>query len=289
MIADEIQVGDESYEIDARLRRNDRDSLADFEYFHFTLPGGGRVPLGAVAEVETARGWSRIAQVDGLRTVTLRGDVDSRLTNTAAIIAEAKSGFLPKLQEKYPGVAVSFEGEPKEGATTRRSILRGMLVGLLGVFIVLSFQFRSYIEPLIVMAAIPLALVGVVVGHLMMGIDLSMPSILGFVSLAGIVRDLGRYGAGSRERGKGVRTRFLILSATTVLTPLLDFATGMFPAHAEKVLAGFRRITDLPVVAVILTHGHGDHTGAFSFAQIFMCHRVALRLDARTLGCQDTT
>ena len=86
----------------------------------------------------------------------------------------------PKLQQKYPGVTVSFEGEPKEGATTRRSILRGMLIGLLGVFILLSFQFRSYIEPLIVMAAIPLALIGVVIGHLLMGIDLSMPSILGF-------------------------------------------------------------------------------------------------------------
>ena len=67
VIADEIQVGPESYEIDVRLRRDDRDSLADFEYFHFTLPDGGRVPLGAVAEVETERGWSRIARVNGMR------------------------------------------------------------------------------------------------------------------------------------------------------------------------------------------------------------------------------
>jgi hydrophobic/amphiphilic exporter-1 (mainly G- bacteria), HAE1 family len=187
VIADEIQVGPESYEIDVRLRRDDRDSLADLEYFHFTLPGGGRVSLGAVAEVETKRGWSRIARVNGMRTVTLRGDVDSRATNTASLIADTQSDFLPELQQRYPGVAVSFEGEPKEGATTRRSILRGMLIGLLGVFILLSFQFRSYIEPLIVMAAIPLALIGVVIGHLLMRIDLSMPSVLGFVSLAGIV------------------------------------------------------------------------------------------------------
>ena len=185
--AGEIQVGPESYEIDVRLRRDDRDSLADFEYFHFTLPGGGRVALGAVAEVETERGWSRIARVDGMRAVTIRGDVDPRRMNTASLISEIQGDFLPGLQEKYPGVTVSFEGEPKEGATTRRSILRGMLVGLLGVFILLSFQFRSYVEPLIVMAAIPLALVGVVAGHLLMGIELSMPSILGFVSLAGIV------------------------------------------------------------------------------------------------------
>ena len=187
VIADEIQVGPESYEIDVRLGSHDRDSVADFESFHFTLPGGKRVPLGAVAKVETNRGWSRIARVNGLRTVTLVGDVDSRLTNTANLITEIQTNFLPELQHKYPDVAVSFEGEPKEGATTRRSILQGMLVGLLGVFILLSFQFRSYIEPLIVMAAIPLALIGVVMGHLLMGIDLCMPSILGFVSLTGIV------------------------------------------------------------------------------------------------------
>ena len=62
-----------------------------------------------------------------------------------------------------------------------------MSIGLLGIFILLSFQFRSYIEPLIVMAAIPLALIGVIWGHLLMGQDMSMPSALGFVSLAGIV------------------------------------------------------------------------------------------------------
>ena len=233
--ADEIQVGPESYEIDVRLRRDDRDSLADFESFYFTLPGGGRVPLGAVAEVETERGWSRIARVDGMRTVTIRGDVDSRRTNTASLISEIQNDFLPGLQEKYPGVTVSFEGEPKEGATTRRSILRGMLVGLLGVFILLSFQFRSYIEPLIVMAAIPLAFVGVVAGHLLMGIELSMPSILGFVSLAGIVVNdsilLVLFLKNQRAEGNDViqsaaqasrqRFRAIILTSLTTIAGLL--------------------------------------------------------------------
>jgi len=235
VIADEIQVGPESYEIDVRLQRDDRDSLADFAYFHFTLPGGGRVPLGAVAEVETERGWSRIARVNGMRAVTLRGDVDSRLTNTASLIAEIQSEFLLKLQQSHPGVTVSIEGEPKEGATTRRSILRGMLIGLLGVFILLSFQFRSYIEPLIVMAAIPLALIGVVIGHLLMRIDLSMPSILGFVSLAGIVVNdsilLILFLKMERERGVNVlesagrasrqRFRAIILTSLTTIAGLL--------------------------------------------------------------------
>jgi len=243
VIADEIQVGPESYEIDVRLRRDDRDSRADFAYFYFTLPGGGRVPLGAVAEVKTARGWSRIARVDGLRTVTLRGDVDSRQTNTASLIAQTKNDFVPKLQQKYPAVGVSFEGESKEGATTRRSILRGSLIGLLGMFILLSFQFRSYIEPLIVMAAIPLAFIGVVAGHVVMGIELSMPSILGFVSLAGIVVNdsilLVLFLKTRRAEGNNVlesaaqasRQRFRAITLTSLTT-----IAGLLPLLIERSL-----------------------------------------------------
>jgi len=243
VIADEIQVGPESYEIEVRLAREDRDSLADFDHFHFTLPGGQRVPLTAVAEIEADRAWARIARVGGVRTVTLRGDVDARRTNTANLVAQMQREFLPELRAKHPGLAVSFEGEPKEGATTRRSIFRGMLIGLLGVFILLSFQFRSYLEPLAVMVAIPLALVGVVVGHLIMGIAISMPSILGFVSLAGIVVNdsilLVLFLKMQRQQGTGVlesarqasRQRFRAI----VLTSLTTIA-GLLPLLAERSL-----------------------------------------------------
>lgn len=241
--ADEIQVGRESYEIDVRFRREDRDGLADLEDFHFALPQGGRVPLGAVAVVETQRGWSRIARVDRLRTVTLRGDIDTRLTNTMQLVAQLRNRFLPDFQRRHPGIAVTFEGEPKEGVTTRLSILRGMLVGLLGVFILLSFQFRSYVEPLIVMAAIPLALIGVVAGHLLMQINLSMPSVLGFVSLAGIVvndslllvlflktaRQQGGEALESAARASRQRFRAIILTSLTTIA-------GLLPLLAERSL-----------------------------------------------------
>jgi len=241
--ADEIQVGRESYEIDVRFRHEDRDSLADLEGFHFTLPQGGRVPLGSVAVVETQRGWSRIARVDRLRTVTLRGDIDARLTNTMQLVAQLRNHFFPDFQRRHPGIAVTFEGEPKEGVTTRLSILRGMLIGLLGVFILLSFQFRSYVEPLIVMAAIPLALIGVVAGHLLMQINLSMPSVLGFVSLAGIVvndslllvlflktaRQQGGDVLESAARASRQRFRAIILTSLTTIA-------GLLPLLAERSL-----------------------------------------------------
>lgn len=185
--AAEIQVGPESFEIDVQLSRGDQNSLADLEYFTVTLPDGGQVPLLEVARMEFGRGVARIARIDGRRTVTLRGDVDPLAGNTNEILADTKARFLPQLQERYPGVIVSLEGESAEQSKTQGSILRGFLLGLLGVFILLSFQFKDYFEPIIVMLAIPFALIGVIWGHLLMGLELSMPSMIGYASLAGIV------------------------------------------------------------------------------------------------------
>ena len=88
---------------------------------------------------------------------------------------------------KYPGIAFDFEGESAEGTKTANSMVTAMSIGLVGVFVLLSFQFGSYLEPLIVMLAIPLSLIGVFLGHWLLGIDLSLSSMLGFVSLSGIV------------------------------------------------------------------------------------------------------
>jgi multidrug efflux pump subunit AcrB len=185
--AAEIQVGSESYEIEARFNEDSQNSINHLMNFRFTLPDGTQTPLASVATVTEARGWSRIARVDGMRTATLRGDVDSRLTNTAAVLGKLTADYLPELKEKFAGVDFAIEGETAESAKTAGSIQRGLLIGLIGVFILLSFQFHSYIEPLIVMAAIPFSLIGVILGHLALGFPLTMPSMLGFVSLAGVV------------------------------------------------------------------------------------------------------
>ena len=185
--ASEIQVGRESYEIDVRLRDEDKNSLADLAYFHVTLPNGKQAPLGSVAVLTESRGYARIASVDGLRTVTVQGDVDSRIINTGQLMARLNQELMPTFKQKYPGIRTSLEGESKESAETGGSLARGVLMGLVGIFILLSFQFCSYIEPVVVMVAIPFAFIGVIWGHILMGLDLSMPGMMGAVSLAGIV------------------------------------------------------------------------------------------------------
>ena len=241
--ADEIQVGGESYEIDVQLRPEDQNKITDLEFFYFTRPSGEQVPLASVAEVHQDAGWSRIARIDGVRTVTVRGDIDPRRANTQNLLNLFKRDFQPQLESDYPGLRVSFEGETEETRTTQLSIMRGMLVGLIGVFCLLSFQFRSYLEPLTVMLAIPLSLIGVLWGHLLMGVAFSMPSMLGFASLAGIVVNdsilLVLFLKKERDQGKDVlaacgqasRLRFRAIMLTSLTT-----IAGLLPLLAERSL-----------------------------------------------------
>ncbi|MCP5371377.1 MAG: efflux RND transporter permease subunit [Hyphomicrobiales bacterium] len=182
----EVQVGPESYEINIRLAEADRDTLADLDYFTVTAANGRQVPLDTVAVLELGRGYARINRIDGLRTVTLQGDVDTTRANTAEILRDVQRR-VPELNAMYPGVHVDFSGEAEETAKTSGSMMRNFVIGLFAVFLILSFQFRSYIEPILVMVAIPLGLIGAVWGHLLTGLDLSMPSMLGLASLAGVV------------------------------------------------------------------------------------------------------
>jgi len=183
----EIQRGSESFEIDVRLDDKDRNSLADLDYFTVSTAQGKRVPLGVVADVDFDRGFSRINRVNGLRTVTVQGDVDVRYANAGEILALANADFFPQLKKRYPDVSTALQGSNNEAKKTQKSMISGFTIGLIGVFLLLSFQFRSYVEPLVVMLIVPFSFIGAVWGHVLLGLDFTMPSILGFVALAGVV------------------------------------------------------------------------------------------------------
>ena len=170
----------------------------------------------------------------------IRGNVDTRMSNTADLL---KRDLLPELKQKYPDLSLAFEGEFKEVQMTQQSMMRAMLVGLIGVFALLSFQFRSYLEPLTVMMAIPLALIGVFWGHWLMGVDVSMPSMLGFASLAGIVVNdsilLVLFLKMQRDAGQDILTACVEASRLrfrAVLLTSLTTIAGLLPLLAERSL-----------------------------------------------------
>ncbi len=184
---DNFHQGAESFEVSVRLRPSDRDSLATLDDFAVITPTGEAIPLHALVTVEEQRGWAKILRVDGLRTSTLIGDVDTRVANAGAVLADTRARFLPGWQARYPDLTLDLEGQAAETAETGASLKRDLLVGLVGVFLLLSFQFRSFSEPVVVMSAIPLGLIGAMLGHLGQGIALSMPSMVGLASLSGVV------------------------------------------------------------------------------------------------------
>ncbi|KPQ01204.1 MAG: Cation/multidrug efflux pump [Rhodobacteraceae bacterium HLUCCA12] len=184
---DEIRRGDMAWDLELRLADGDRASRADLHAFEISVPDGGTVPLSSIATLADARGWGSITRRDGLRTLTVSADVDGRIGNADAITTRLADGFLPDLVAETPALNFEIAGQAANSAQTVGSILRGFLIGLIGIYIVLSFQFRSYVEPLIVMITVPLAFLGVTWGHVLMGYNISMPSLVGAASLAGIV------------------------------------------------------------------------------------------------------
>ncbi len=241
--ANEIIVGDASYEVNLKMAGRDRDSLSDIENFYLMGPQGERVPLTTVAHITQSRGYAGINRVDAIRTVTVTGDVDTRTANAADIIADTRQRFLPELQREFPGISVDTQGQAKELQSSMGGMVQALLIGIFGVFCLLSFQFRSYQEPLVVMVTIPFAFIGVIWGHILMGIDLSMPSIMGFVSLAGIVVNdsillvgfVKRHTAAGTSVAKAgklaSRERFRAVMLTSVTT-----VAGLMPLLSERSL-----------------------------------------------------
>ena len=239
--ASDILVGEESYEVNIRIAEEDRNNVSSLKNFRVMGSNGEKVPLGAVATLEESRGYAGINRIDTLRTVTVTGDVDTRIANAAQIIGDTNKRFLPQLHKEFPGVKVITEGESKETKESMGGMLKALLIGIFGVFCILSFQFKSYIEPMVVMVTIPFAFIGVVWGHVIMGLDICMPSIMGFVSLSGIVVNdsilLVNFIKIHMERGEDAvmaatlasRQRFRAVMLTSLTTIM-----GLLPLLAER-------------------------------------------------------
>ena len=241
--ADEIQVGVENIQIEVRLDKRQAGDLQELANFPIILGDGSQIPLATLASLDFQRNYVRIQRIEGMRTVSIYADVENSIASSSEIINKFRREKAPELAKKYPGLRFDFEGQTKDSADTASSMQKGFLLGLFGVYIILSFQFRSYLEPIVVMLAIPLALIGVIWGHFLLGHSLSMPSMMGFVSLAGVVVNdsilLVQYIRHHVDEGDSVhdsvvkasRERFRAVFLTSMTT-----AAGLLPLLTETSL-----------------------------------------------------
>ena len=182
-----LQRGRDDIRVRVRYTEDERKKLSDLEKVRIRTHTGMEVPLLSVAEAELVPGYATITRQDGNRRVVVSADVDTVKTNANEIIGELQSGYLGELRERFPNVFVSFQGEQKNMRESLGSLFVGFPMALLGIFIIIATIFRSYIQPVIIMLTVPFGIIGAVIGHLLMGYDLSIMSVFGMVALSGVV------------------------------------------------------------------------------------------------------
>jgi multidrug efflux pump subunit AcrB len=184
--AQRLQRNRDDVKVMVRYPQAQRRSLGDVENLRLRLADGTEVPFSSVAEVTYGRGYATIIRVDRQRAINVTADVDLSKANTAEIMERVVANDLPALLAKYPGLRYGLEGERREQAETVSSLMRGFALALLLIFALLAVPLKTYLHPFIVMSAIPFGFFGALLGHLVMGLPLTVLSMFGLVALAGV-------------------------------------------------------------------------------------------------------
>ena len=169
-----------------RYPKQERQTLSDLEDLKIRTPQGKEVPLIDVATLDYSRGASKITRVDRHRIVDVTADINKEKTNLASIMKDLNP-WLTNLLKNYPDVSFDLEGEQKERQESMRSLMFGLLFVLFIIYALLAIPFASYLQPLIVMGVIPFSIIGAIWGHVLLGINLSISSLMGLLALTGVV------------------------------------------------------------------------------------------------------
>ncbi|MEC9247476.1 MAG: efflux RND transporter permease subunit, partial [Pseudomonadota bacterium] len=234
-IAKRFSRGDEEVLVRVLLDRSvvDNDVL---QSIFLRSSGGQEVPLTEVVDFRASKGFARIKREDGVKEVAISAEVDKSITRPSYIQSALFKDGLREIARNY-GIDVSFAGRAREQRETTSDMLLGAILGLSLIYIILAWVFSSYTRPLVIMSIVPLGFVGAVLGHGLLGYDLTILSIFAILGLSGIlINDSIVLVTTINERAKsellsdalvlasGDRLRAVFLtSATTIggLTPLL--------------------------------------------------------------------
>ena len=191
-----LQRGRHEVKLMVRYPEEERESLVDFREIRVRTADGSERPITELAEINLNRGFSEINRVDQFRSITVSADVDETKANANLIISQLQRDFVPKLtamlEENFKedgGCQVTFrwEGQREQSQDSVGSLMRGFAIAILAMFVLLVLQFRSYIQPLLILAIVPFGMIGAVWGHAVLGIPLTLFSMFGLVALSGVV------------------------------------------------------------------------------------------------------
>jgi hydrophobic/amphiphilic exporter-1 (mainly G- bacteria), HAE1 family len=184
-----LQRGRHEVKLMVRYPRDERRSFAALDEIRVTGPDGVKRPLGELADVTVARGYSEINRLGQRRSITVTADIDvakSSLTSSL-VTADMEKRLMPDLAKDYPLVRVRWEGQREQSNESLRSLGVGFVVASFAMFVLLTMEFKSYFQPFLILAAIPFGCAGAIFGHALMGMPLTLFSMFGLVALAGVV------------------------------------------------------------------------------------------------------
>lgn len=233
--AQRIQRGRDDVSVMVRYPEGERRSLANLQSMKIRAENGQLVPFSVVAETNMSRSVNSIQRIDRYRIASVSADLEKDTADIEAIKTDL-SAYANELVSAYPSMTADLEGEAREQADTFGSLKIGLMIVLLAIYAMLAVPFKSYLQPLIVMSIIPFGIVGAIVGHLIMGKNLSILSILGMLALVGVIVNdslvLVDYVNKQRLKGRAlfdaVSTAGAARFRAVILTSLTTFA-GLMP------------------------------------------------------------
>ena len=234
-----IPRGADDVKVMVRLPENDRQSFDTLEQLRIRTPDGLEVPFNSVATIHYRPAPTQIIRNDRERNIDVIGIIgEENKTDVANIVSDLRDGFFQEMEEKYPNVGFTFGSGQQEQDDFMQSLAVNFLIGLVVVYCLMAVAFKSYSQPFIIMTAIPFGYMGSVIGHILLGYDITIFSVLGIVAAAGVVVNdnlvLMDYINKLRERGvdpydavvtaAGERFRAIFLTSFTTflgLVPLM--------------------------------------------------------------------
>ncbi|MEM9463525.1 MAG: efflux RND transporter permease subunit [Myxococcota bacterium] len=223
-----------------RLPQHQRSSEHDLETLTIRTARGGEVPLHYVADLERGQAATAIYREDGQRTITVSAELAPGVESPREVLTSLQGELFPRLVEQYPELEIALAGAQREQQESFAALGQSYVLALFVIFALLAVPFRSYIQPVIIMAVIPFGFVGAILGHLIMGYGLSIMSVFGLVALSGVVVNdsLVLIDAVNRERRQGKSALQAVIDGGAMrlrpilLTSLTTFF-GLMPMIAE--------------------------------------------------------
>ncbi len=182
-----VQRGQDEVKVMVRFPRDERDSVGYLDNMRIRTPDGGRVPFHAVAAVELSESPTTIQRFDRERAVQVSAEVDKENFEPGKITADIIEKELPEVLAQYPGVRTRLSGESQAAREVQQDLIKGALFAVFLIYALMAIPLRSYAQPLIIMSVIPFGTIGALVGHWILGIQVSMMSFFGIIALAGVV------------------------------------------------------------------------------------------------------